>query len=68
MNQLNLSKKSYNFLLKNMIFSEPKKEREIFELWFKGYNNVQIGNEVNFSEGTIRNRKKELTRKARQLI
>ena len=51
-----------------MIFNEPKKEREIFELWYKGYNNIQISNEVNFSEGTIRNRKKELIQKASKLI
>lgn len=62
------SKKTYNFLKKNMIFSEPKKEEEIFDLWYRGYSNVEIGNEVNFSEGTIRNRKKDLMRRANQLI
>ncbi len=62
------SKKTYSFLMENMIFSEPKKEKEIFELWYKGYNNIQIGNEVNFSEATIRNRKRDLIKRANQLI
>ena len=68
MKDFKFSKKTYNFLLENMIFNEPKKEREIFEMWFKGYNNIQISAEVNFSEGTIRNRKKELVEKASKLI
>ena len=68
MKDFKFSKKTYTYLLNNMIFNEPKKEREIFELWYKGYNNIQISNEVNFSEGTIRNRKKELIEKASKLI
>lgn len=68
MKDFRFSKKTYDFLLENMIFNEPKKEKEIFEMWFKGYNNIQISAEVNFSEGTIRNRKKELVEKASKLI
>ena len=68
MKDFRFSKKTYDFLIENMIFNEPKKEREIFEMWFKGYNNIQISAEVNFSEGTIRNRKKELVEKASKLI
>lgn len=68
MKDFKFSKKTYDFLLENMIFNEPKKEKEIFEMWFKGYNNIQISAEVNFSEGTIRNRKKELVEKASKLI
>lgn len=51
----------FNFIMSTMYFNEAKKEREIFELWRKGYNNCDIAKQVGYTEGTIRNRKKELT-------
>ena len=49
----------YNFVMASMYFNETKKEREILDLWRKGVNNCDIGKQVGYTEGTIRNRKKE---------
>ena len=32
----------YNFVISTMYFNEAKREKEIFELWRKGYNNCDI--------------------------
>lgn len=58
----------YNFILTSMYFNEAKKEKEIFELWRKGYNNCDIAKQVGYTEGTIRNRKKELATRSTKLI
>lgn len=58
----------YNFIIATMYFSEAKHERKIFELWRKGYNNCDIAKEVGYTEGTIRNRKKELTIRCNNLL
>ena len=58
----------YNFILTSMYFNEARKEKEIFELWRKGYNNCDIAKQVGYTEGTIRNRKKELTIRCNNLL
>lgn len=58
----------FNFVMSTMYFSEARKEKEIFILWRKGYNNCDIAKEVGYTEGTIRNRKKDLTSRCNELI
>lgn len=58
----------YNFIISTMYFNEAKREKEIFELWRKGYNNCDIAKQVGYTEGTIRNRKKDLTERSNLLL
>ena len=58
----------YNFLLSSMYFNNARNEKEIFELWHYGENNCTIVKQLNVSEGTIRNRKKSLTNKAKETL
>lgn len=58
----------FNFILNTMYFNEAKKERDIFILWRKGYNNCDIAKQVGYTEGTIRNRKKDLEKRCVLLI
>lgn len=58
----------YNFILSSMYFNEARKEKEIFEMWRKGYNNCDIAKQIGYSEGTIRNRKKDLTQRCTNLL
>lgn len=58
----------YNFLLSSMYFNNARNEKEIFELWHYGENNCTIAKQLNVSEGTIRNRKKSLTNKAKETL
>lgn len=64
--KINLPK--YNYILKNVIFNEPKKEREIFELSTKGYNNTEIGFKIGMSSKTVYRRKKEINKKIMHLL
>lgn len=58
----------FNFVLTTMYFNEARKEKDIFELWRKGYNNCDIAKQVGYTEGTIRNRKKELELRCNELL
>lgn len=58
----------FNFVLTTLYFNEAKKEKEIFELWRRGYNNCDIAKQVGYTEGTIRNRKKDLATRCNALI
>ena len=58
----------FNFILSTMYFNEARREKEIFEMWHKGYNNCDIAKEVGYTEGTIRNRKKDLTTRCKLLL
>lgn len=58
----------FNFVMTTMYLNEAKKERDILTLWRKGYNNCDIAKQVGYTEGTIRNRKKELEQKCNILL
>lgn len=58
----------YNFVMSSMYFNEAKKEREILALWRNGVNNCDIGKQVGYTEGTIRNRKKAIVEKYNKLL
>lgn len=62
------NKQTYDFLLTTMYFNNAKCEREVFELWHNGENNCNIAKQLNVSEGTVRNRKKTLINKAKQVL
>lgn len=55
------------FIIENIVFNEPKKEREVFEMAVKGYNNTEIGAKIGLSEKSVYRRKKEIQRKILQL-
>lgn len=58
----------FNFIITTMYFNEARKEKDIFQLWRKGYNNCDIAKQVGYTEGTIRNRKKELEQRCNNLL
>lgn len=58
----------YKFIQTSMYFNEARKEREILDLWRKGVNNCDIGKQVGYTEGTIRNRKKDIAEKYNKLL
>lgn len=62
------NKNLYEFLLNTMYFNNAKNEKEVFEMWHYGENNCSIAKQLNVSEGTVRNRKKTLTVKAKKLL
>jgi len=64
--KVNINK--YNFIVKNIIFNEPKKEKEIFDLLVKGYNTLEISDKIGMSERTIYRRKKQLKEKINSLF
>lgn len=55
------------FIIENIVFNEPKKEREVFEMAVKGYNNTEIGSKIGLSEKSVYRRKKELQKKILRL-
>lgn len=63
-----MSKYKYDYILKNVIFNEPKKEKEIFKLLVKGYNAVEIGDKIGMAERTIYRRKQSIRKKIQNLI
>lgn len=58
----------FNFVMTTMYLNEAKKEKDILTLWRKGYNNCDIAKQVGYTEGTIRNRKKELEQRCNNLL
>jgi len=70
MKRLNFIENEYifNFVIATMYLNEAKKEKDILVLWRKGYNNCDIAKQVGYTEGTIRNRKKELEKRCNSLL
>lgn len=58
-----MPKTKYNYILKNVIFNIPKKEKEIFKLLVQGYNAVEIGDKVGMAERTVYRRKQSIRKK-----
>lgn len=58
----------YNYIIQNVIFNEPRKEREIFDLLVKGYNAGEISIQVGMCERTVYRRKKALKSKILSLF
>ena len=67
-NIFNMSKSKYDYILKNVIFNVPKKEKEIFTLLVKGYNASEIGSKVGWHERTIYRRIEGIRSKIINLI
>ena len=63
-----MSKTKYDYIVKNVIFNEPKKEKEIFKLLVKGYNATEIGDKVGMAERTIYRRKESIRKKIKNFI
>ena len=64
----NMNTNRYKYILKNVIFNEPKKEKEIFKLLVRGYNAVEIGDKVGLHERTIYRRKNDIVRKITEIL
>ena len=58
-----MPKTKYNYILKNVIFNIPKKEKEIFKLLVQGYNAVEIGDKVGMAERAVYRRKQSIRKK-----
>lgn len=58
----------YQYVLDTLYFNNAKKERDIFIMWHDGENNCAIARRLHISEGTVRNRKKELNEKINDLL
>ena len=63
-----MNKTKYDYIIKNVIFNEPKKEKEIFKLLVKGYNAIEIGDKLGMAERTIYRRKESIRKKIQNLI
>ena len=63
-----MSKSKYNYILQNVIFNVPKKEKEIFKLLVQGYNAIEIGDKLGMAERTIYRRKESIRKKINNLI
>lgn len=63
-----MNKTKYDYIIKNVIFNEPKKEKEIFKLLVKGYNAIEIGDKLGMAERTIYRRKESIRKKIQNFI
>lgn len=63
-----MSKSKYDYIIKNVIFNIPKKEKEIFKLLVEGYNATEIGDKIGMAERTIYRRKESIKKKIQNLI
>ena len=63
-----MNKTKYDYIIKNVIFNEPKKEKEIFKLLVKGYNAIEIGDKIGMAERTVYRRKESIKKKIINLI
>ena len=58
----------YDYIMRDLILDENKKEKEILSLLVKGKTCSQIAQEVGYSERTIQNRRKELYEKTKDYM
>lgn len=58
----------YEYIMKDIILNESKKEKEILSLLVKGFNCLQIGDIVGYSERTIQRRRKDIYEKTKDLM
>lgn len=58
----------YDYIMRDMILNEEKKEKKILELLVKGKTCYQIANEVGYSERTVQRRRKDIYDKTRDLM
>lgn len=58
----------YNYLMRDILLCDIKKEKEILQLLIDGKTCSQIANEVGYSERTIQRRRKEIYEKTKDLM
>ena len=58
----------YDFIMRDLILNEEKKEKKILELIMKGKTCNQIAQEVGYSERTIQSRRKSIYEKTKDLM
>lgn len=58
----------YEYIMRDFVLNEEKKEKEILELLVKGKTCSQIAQEVGYSERTIQNRRKDIYEKTKDLM
>ena len=58
----------YDYIMRDMILNENKKEKEILQLLVKGKTCYQIADETGYSERTILRRRKDIYEKTKDLM
>ena len=58
----------YDFIMRDLILNEEKKEKQILELIKKGKTCYQIAQEVGYSERTIQSRRKSIYEKTKDYM
>lgn len=58
----------YEYIMRDFVLNEEKKEKKILELLVKGKTCSQIAQEVGYSERTIQNRRKDIYEKTKDLM
>lgn len=58
----------YDYIMRDFILNDEKKEKKILELLVKGKTCSQIAQEVGYSERTIQNRRKDIYEKTKDLM
>lgn len=58
----------YDFIMRDLILNEEKKEKKILELLVKGKTCYQIAQEVGYSERTIQSRRKSIYEKTKDYM
>lgn len=58
----------YDYIMRDMILNEEKKEKEILSLLVRGKTCVQIALATNYSERTIQQRRKDIYEKTKDLM
>lgn len=58
----------YDYIMRDLILNEEKKEKQILELLVKGKTCTQIAQEVGYSERTIQSRRKSLYEKTKDYM
>lgn len=58
----------YDFIMRDLILNEEKKEKKILELIMKGKTCNQIAQEVGYSERTIQSRRKSIYEKTKDYM
>ena len=58
----------YEYIMKDFILNENKREKDILALLVKGKTCSQIANEIGYSERTIQRRRKDIYEKTKDLM
>lgn len=58
----------YDYIMRDLCLNERNQEKKILELIVKGYTCNEIGQQVGYSERTIKRRRKDIYEKTKDLM